>query len=90
MFSLNNKKLISVIIICLLLTSSLALIVITEKPSIHNVTYEELTEIDDIGGHYALAILTYLNDHENATVDDLDSIHGISDIRVENIKEKFK
>lgn len=62
---------------------------VVNKPDIHTAKHYELIEIQSIGGDLATDIIEYLNKHENATIDDLKSISGIGDKRIEYIRKVY-
>ena len=90
MLSLNNKKLIPLTILILLITSSIALGIITDKPDIATADYDTLYAIHDIGDVLADRILIYIESNPDLQIDDLLDVNGIGPIKLERVKEVYK
>jgi len=80
---------LAIILICLMMFSG-AFVAKYSEPSIHNVTYDELTDIVGIGEVKANLILSYLETNKDCTIDDLDDIKGIGPTLVERLEKKFR
>ena len=85
----NNRKLIIFIIIMAILTTSCTILVVTDKPNIHEATIEELQDINGIGEVLSLRVISYLKLNKNATIEDLEDVRGIGEKRIELIKEVY-
>lgn len=59
------------------------------KPDIHTAKHYELVEIQSIGDSLATDIIKYLNEHENAVIDDLSTIKGIGEKRIKLLKGEY-
>jgi len=80
---------LAIVIIILMVAGSVAVAEYSE-PSIHNVTYDELTDVVGIGPIKANRILSYLETNKEAVIDDLDDINGIGDILIERLEKEFR
>ena len=81
-------------IICAILAISLSLTLIiigvTYKPSIHDATYFDLIQIDEIGEVKAENILTYLSTNPQASIDELVLVDYVGEVTVSKLKRRYK
>ena len=89
MLSLNNRKMIMLIVLISIVTIAFTIFIVTDKPDIHEATIEELQEIDGIGAILSWRIVRYLKVNEGATIDDLDHVLGIGEIKLELIRKEY-
>lgn len=80
---------IAIFIIIIIFISSLFLIIF-DKPSIHEATYEELIDIYGLDNTLANKVLSYLSYNKKASIDDLVYINGIGKGRIKLIKEVYE
>ena len=87
-----SKRLIKSYVIILITVIILASIggFIIYKPSVHNASAYELMKINGIGEYYSIEIVLYLDENENATIDDLDCIDGIGRITIKKLKKRWR
>lgn len=87
-----SKKLINsyiiMLIIVIVVTSVLGAVLY--RPSIHDATYEQILEIDDIGIVLTERITKYLKENPNCDIQDLKEICGIGDYRLKLIRKEFR
>jgi len=72
-------------LICSIAISSIYL----RKPDIHTARYYDLIELQSIGDDLASKIIEYLNENENAVIDDLKAIKGIGEKRIDILKGAY-
>ena len=82
-----KRKIIFIVVMAIMF--SLLFVVLQGQPSIHEVTIEELQEIDGIGEVLSLRIVSYLKVNKTASIDDLDDIKGIGEGKLKLLKGEF-
>ena len=83
---MRNKMIIWALIIVLLIVLSVCL----HKPSIHEATQEDLTEVYGIDTVLSERIVSYLDCNPEADIDDLIEIKGIGEVKLAKLKKEFK
>ncbi len=79
---------ITILIVIALILGATAFAIV-DKPDIHTATYEELVQIDGIGDTLATRVLSYLESNKTATIDDLDDIYGIGEVKLRKIRGEY-
>ena len=82
------KKACLIVLVMFISIASLTMYMVYDPP-IHSATYDELIKIDDIGTVLAERIVSYLQLHPEASIDDLIVIEGIGEERIKTIKKEF-
>lgn len=85
----NKVKYLIIALLATVLILSPMLYLMVDKPNIHETTIEELQDINGIGEHYAIDIITYLKINKTACIEDLEDIKGIGPITIEKLKRKY-
>lgn len=60
------------------------------KPAIHNITYDELLDIQGVSDVKAELMLSYIKANKDVVADDLIGICGVGDVLIERIKKDFR
>ena len=84
------KKGIIAIIIALSLSITLVIIGLTYKPSIHEATFYELTQVDEVGEVKATLILRYLTLNPSADIEELVLVNYVGEKTVRELKRRFR
>jgi len=84
------KSRVMVAIVAISLSLTLIIIGVTYKPSIHDATYFDLIQIDEVGEVKAENILTYLSTNPQASIDELVLVDYVGEVTVHKLKRRYK
>jgi len=83
-----KSKVITLFLIFIILLSSILLI--SSKPSIHDVSIEDLQNIKGIGSVLSDRVGSFLLTNPDCDIEDLLEVEGIGEERLELIRKEFK
>jgi len=82
-------KIFAVVLVVTLLVLTPILFVCCDKPNIHNVSIEELQEINGLGELLSSRVVIYLDTYPDATIDDLIDVEGIGEGKLGLIRREY-
>lgn len=85
-----KKKIIGIVIFCILAFSLICYPTHYDKVPIHEATYQQIEQLDDIGYILTPRIQKFLKDNPNCEINDIIKVKGIGPERVKTIKQKFR
>ena len=77
-------------IIIIMGTVSFAVLISTDKPDIHEATYDDLCDIYGLGEVLSTRVVEYIEKHPECDIDDLTDVKGVGEYRLKLIKSKYK
>jgi len=90
MLSLNDKKIVPILILALIITMIFAVVIVTQDKDIHEATLDDIRAVDGLDIVLATRVFNYIEDNPNADIDDLIDIKGIGPKRIKLLKGKFR